>query len=136
MAGPEGVIVKDGEVSPDGFIVNNLDPPYPPQRLKTVAKQAFTQPTIGDRLDAKGVSWRWYAGGWSAGKDAVAAGLMPHHNPFQYVKRVMETAEGREHLRDTTEFPAALRDGTLPAVAFVKPPAPIVTPDIITGAPG
>jgi phospholipase C len=77
VAGPDGSIVKDGEVSPDGFIVNNLDPPYPPQRLKTVVKQPFTQPTIGDRLDAKGVSWRWYAGGWSAGKDAVAAGLMP-----------------------------------------------------------
>jgi phospholipase C len=124
VAGPDGSIVKDGEVSPDGFLVNNLDPPYPPQRLKTVVKQPFTQPTIGDRLDAKGVSWRWYAGGWSAGKDAVAAGLMPHHNPFQYVKRVMETPEGREHIRDAADFPAALREGTLPAVAFVKPHAP------------
>ncbi|PYO26081.1 MAG: acid phosphatase [Candidatus Rokuibacteriota bacterium] len=124
VAGPDGSIVKDGEVSPDGFIVNNLDPPYPPQRLKTVVKQPFTQPTIGDRLDAKGVSWRWYAGGWSAGKDAVAAGLMPHHNPLQYVKRVMETPEGRAHIADAADFPAALRDGTLPAVAFVKPHAP------------
>jgi phospholipase C len=124
VAGPDGAIVKDGEVSPDGYLVNNLDPPYPPQRLKTVVKRPFTQATIGDRLDAKGVSWRWYAGGWSAGADAVAAGLMPHHNPFQYVRRVMETPEGREHIRDAAEFPAALRDGTLPAVAFVKPHAP------------
>ena len=124
VAGSDGSIVKDGEVSPDGFIVNNLDPPYPPQRLKTVVKQPFTQPTIGDRLDAKGVSWRWYAGGWSAGKDAVAAGLMPHHNPLQYVKRVMETPAGRAHIADAADFPAALRDGTLPAVAFVKPHAP------------
>jgi phospholipase C len=124
IAGPDGAITKDGEVSPDGFVVNNLDPPYPPQRLTTVVKRPFTQPTIGDRLDARGVSWRWYAGGWSAGKDAVAAGLMPHHNPFQYVKRVMDTAEGRDHIRDAAELPTALRDGTLPAVAFVKPHAP------------
>ena len=124
VAGTDGAIVKDGEVSPDGFLVNNLDPPYPPQRLKTVVKQPFTQPTIGDRLDGKGVSWRWYAGGWSAGKDAVAAGLMPHHNPFQYVKRVMETPQGREHIEDAADFPAALRNGTLPSVAFVKPHAP------------
>ena len=89
-----------------------------------MVKQPLTQPTIGDRLDAKGVSWRWYAGGWSAGKDAVAAGLMPHHNPFQYVKRVMETAAGREHIRDAADFPTALSNGSLPAVAFVKPPAP------------
>jgi len=101
-------------VSPDGFVVNNLDPPYPPQRLPTVMKRALTQPTIGDRLDAKGVSWRWYAGGWSAGKDAVAAGLMPHHNPFQYVKRIMDTPDGRERIRDAAEFPTALRDRTLP----------------------
>ena len=124
VAAADGSIVKDGEVSPDGFLVNNLDPPYPPQRVKTVVKQPFTQPTIGDRLDAKGVSWHWYAGGWSASKDAVGAGLMPHHNPFQYVKRVMETPEGREHIRDAAHFPAALRNGTLPAVAFVKPHAP------------
>src|SRR5262249_58450461 len=123
VAAADGSIVKDGEVSPDGFIVNNLDPPYPPQRVKTIVKQPFTQPTIGDRLDARGVSWRWYAGGWRAGKDAVAAGLMPHHNPFQYVKRVMDTPEGREHIRDAADFPAVLRDGTLPAVAFVKPHA-------------
>src|SRR5207248_1913061 len=76
VAGPDGTITKDGEVSPDGYVVNNLDPPYPPQRLPTVMKQPLTQPTIGDRLDAKGVSWRWYAGGWSAGKDAVAAGAL------------------------------------------------------------
>ena len=124
VAGPDGSITKDGEVSPDGFVVNNLDPPYPPQRVKTVMTQPLTQPTIGDRLDARGVSWRWYAGGWSAGKDAVAAGLMPHHNPFQYVKRIMDTPEGRERIRDASEFPTALRDGTLPAVAFVKPHAP------------
>ena len=124
IAGPDGAITKDGEVSPDGFVVNNLDPPYPPQRLKTVMKRPLTQPTIGDRLDAKGVSWRWYAGGWSAGKDAVAAGLMPHHNPLQYVKRIMETPDGRERIRDAAELPAALRDGTLPSVAFVKPHAP------------
>jgi len=124
VAGPDGTIAKDGEVSPDGYVVNNLDPPYPPQRLPTVMKQPLTQPTIGDRLDAKGVSWRWYAGGWSAGKDAVAAGLMPHHNPFQYVRRVMDTPDGRERIRDAAEFPGALRDGTLPSVAFVKPHAP------------
>ena len=46
---------------------------------------------------------------------------MPHHNPFQYVKRIMETPEGRSHIRDASEFVRALRDGGLPSVAFVKP---------------
>jgi phospholipase C len=120
---PNGTVMKDGDVSPDGYVVNNLDPPYPPQRVKSIMKRPSTDVTIGDRLDAKNVSWRWYAAGWGAGADAVAKGLMPHHNPFQYMKRVMESPDGRAHIADGAEFTAALRDGTLPSVAFVKPHA-------------
>src|SRR6266478_3347804 len=54
----------------------------------------------------------------------ITAGLMPHHNPFQYVRRVMDSPDGRARIRDAAEFPGALRDGTLPSVAFVKPHAP------------
>jgi len=48
---------------------------------------------------------------------------VPHHNPFQYVQRIMESPEGRAHIRDASEFVKALREGGLPAVAFVKPHA-------------
>ena len=120
---PDGRVVKDGDVTPDGFVVNNLDPPYPPQRVKNILRTPQTLPTIADRLDAAGVSWTWYATGWGAGDDAVRQGLRPHHNPFQYVKRIMETPEGRSHIRDASGFTAALRDGSLPSVAFVKPHA-------------
>jgi phospholipase C len=113
----------DGEVDEEGNVVNNLDPPYPPQRVRQILGVPQTVPTIADRLDAAGVSWAWYATGWGAGADAVRHGLVPHHNPFQYVKRIMETPDGRAHIRDAGEFTAALRDGTLPAVAFVKPHA-------------
>jgi phospholipase C len=118
---PEGGVVKDGDVDPEGHVVNNLDPPYPPQRLPNILQTPQTAPTIADRLDAAGVSWRWYATGWGAGADAVKQGLMPHHNPFQYVQRIMESPEGRAHIRDASEFVKALRAGGLPAVAFVKP---------------
>ncbi len=119
--GPDGRVVKDGDVDPEGYVVNNLDPPYPPQRVQQILRNPQTLPTIADRLDAAGVTWRWYAAGWGAGADAVKAGLVPHHNPFQYVKRVMESPEGRDHIRDASEFVEALRRGGLPAVAFVKP---------------
>jgi hypothetical protein len=33
----------------------------------------------------------------------------------------MESAESRARIRDVSEFPTALGEGTLPAVAFVKP---------------
>lgn len=119
--GPDGTVLKDGDVSPDGYVVNNLDPPYPPQRVKSIMKRPLTDTTIGDRLDGANVSWRWYAGGWGAGPDAVAKGLVPHHNPFQYMKRVMEAPNGRGKIQDASEFASALSQGTLPAVAFVKP---------------
>jgi phospholipase C len=119
--GKDGQVEKDGEVTPDGWVVNNLDPPYPPQRTTLILKTPQTVPTIADRLDAAGITWAWYAAGWGGGADAVKQGLMPHHNPFQYVKRIMETPEGRSHIRDASEFVRALRDGGLPAVAFVKP---------------
>src|SRR3989454_8485486 len=35
VAGPDGAITKDREGSPDGFVVNKPDPPYPPQRVQT-----------------------------------------------------------------------------------------------------
>ena len=120
---PDGRVVKDGDVTPDGFVVNNLDPPYPPQRVKNILRAPQTLPTIADRLDAAGVTWAWYATGWGAGENAVRQGLMPHHNPFQYVKRIMEAPEARAHIRDASGFVTALRDGSLPAVAFVKPHA-------------
>ncbi len=120
---PDGSLVKDGDVDPEGYVVNNLDPPYPPQRVANILDVPQTAPTIADRLDAGGVPWRWYATGWGAGVDAVKQGLVPHHNPFQYVKRIMESPEERAHIRDASEFVKALREGGLPAVAFVKPHA-------------
>ena len=120
---PDGSLVKDGDVDPEGYVVNNLDPPYPPQRVANILDVPQTAPTIADRLDAGGVPWRWYATGWGAGVDAVKQGLVPHHNPFQYVKRIMEGPEERAHIRDASEFVKALREGGLPAVAFVKPHA-------------
>src|SRR5207245_9006059 len=98
-------------------------PPTRPPLGALTRRPAQTAPTIADRLDAAGIGWAWYATGWGGGADAVKQGLVPHHNPFQYVKRIMETPEGRARVRDASEFSRALREGGLPAVAFVKPHA-------------
>jgi phospholipase C len=120
-----GRLIKDGTVTPDGYVVNtavsvNLHPPhFNPAFL--VPNQ--TNPTIGDRLSDKGISWAWYAGGW----DNAAAGkpdrsFTYHHQPFAYfAKYAVGTKAREEHLRDETEFLAAAKNGTLPAVSFVKP---------------
>jgi phospholipase C len=87
---------------------------------------SLTVPTIGDRLDAKGVSWAWYAGGWD---DALAgrphAIFQYHHHPFAYFAKWADgTAAKAKHLKDETAFLRDLGAGALPAVSFVKPLGP------------
>jgi acid phosphatase len=119
------------------FAVNTIQPAYqpssdfgsatPPQRLSPQ-----TSPTIGDRLSAAGISWAWYAGGWSNAAGLVGApgwtnGNGPtcsdpnaspnpgfpfcpdklfqyHHQPFNYYANYAPGTPGRAHLRDEAEF--------------------------------
>ena len=118
--------------APDGDrnLANPASYPVPPQ----------TQKTIGDTLSAKGISWAWYAGAWNAAladgrqeptakraiiynRSAGSPNFQPHHQPFNYFARFAPgTADRTEHLRDGDEFVAAIDAGTLPQVAFYKPP--------------
>lgn len=102
---PDGTLLKDGIVTPDGYIVNNLTP----ELLKGAPLQ--TTPHIGDRLDAAGVSWVWYAG-----YKTVAA------TPFHLWANVTAGTPGaRAHIKDDPDFIDDLKNGTLPQVAIVKP---------------
>ena len=116
---------QDGNVTPDGYCVNDVQPFYAPFEAGTLVEQRMPPqlaPTIGDRLSEAGVSWAWYAGGWD---DAVAGNPDPtfefHHQPFSYFSRYGEGMPGRAHLRDENEFMPSLTDGTLPTVSFIKP---------------
>src|SRR3989449_7679039 len=74
LKGPAQLL--DGAVSPDGFTVNTMQPPYQPSGIAPAAGGSLDsadparyplppqkEKTIGDTLSAKGVSWAWYAGG-------------------------------------------------------------------------
>ena len=122
-----GEMTKGGSVTEDGFAVNTLFPAATPHpaAMNGSAKllPAQTLPTIADRLEAKGISWAWYAGGWN---DAVAGKphklFQYHHQPFVYFKGFEEKSARRAaHLKDEKDLLAALKDGSLPAVSFYKP---------------
>ena len=122
----KGMLVKDGAVTPDGYAVNTLLPLHGPLPGKVDPRHllpAQTAPTIGDRLDEKGIDWAWYSGGW----DAAAAGrpgplFQFHHQPFAYFERYALGSPGaRAHLKDEVDFVDGIERGTLPAVAFFKP---------------
>jgi phospholipase C len=136
--------VADGNLTPDFYAVNTMQPPYQPSNNKpapggdpaladpgkpnTLPPQ--TQTTIGDLLSAKGVGWAWYGGAWQAALDGKGGGAVPnfqtHHQPFNYFAAYAPGTQARaDHLRDGgmngAAFIAAIDAGTLPPVTFYKP---------------
>jgi len=131
------------------YAVNTMQPAYQPSYVpvapngdaryadpsKPTALPPQTQATIGDTLDAKGVSWAWYAGGWNvvtAGTPEArkqlyggSVNFQTHHQPFNYYAAFDPTthaAARAQHLKDfDSEFLADAAAGKLPAVTFYKP---------------
>ena len=126
VLGPNGQLVTDGPVTPDGYLVNTAYPVDGPHPATTPASQLVPPlhtATIGDRLSNKGITWAWYAGGWS---NALAGHPDPlfqfNHQPFAYFANYADGTPGQAaHLKDETDLVTAIRTNTLPAVSFYKP---------------
>ena len=122
--GPNGELIKDGEVTPDGYVINQINSrnqPYPANSDTTKLLPSIDMPTIGDKLSEKNVSWAWYSEVWD---DAVAGrknNFAYNHEPFLYFKNYEPGTEGRKHLKDWKDFIKDAKSGTLPSVSFVKP---------------
>lgn len=138
-------------LTPDGYGVNTMAPPYWPTWLRDKEKPDYSQPGlanvlvpqthdhIGDKLSKKNVDWAWYAGAWQVTldeyKDSTGIPKIPnfqyHHQPFNYFKQQGpdNPAERKKRLRDgglgdessTNKFLADAEAGKLPAVTFYKP---------------
>jgi acid phosphatase len=138
-------------LTPDGYAVNTMAPPYWPTWLRDKEKPDYSQPNlanvlvpqthdhIGDKLSKKGVDWAWYAGAWQvtldAYKDSAGIPKIPnfqyHHQPLNYFKQLgpENPDERNKRLRDgglgdesaTNKFLADAEAGKLPAVTFYKP---------------
>lgn len=121
----KGQMVKDGTVTPDGYAINTsftVNTPHPANVPQANLVPEQTMPTIGDELSAQNISWAWYSEGWN---NAVAGNpdklFQFHHQPFAYFANYADNKPARkEHLKDEQDFSAALKNGTLPAVSFVK----------------
>ncbi|MBX6324078.1 MAG: acid phosphatase, partial [Rhodospirillaceae bacterium] len=136
--------VSDGNLTPDFYAVNTMQPPYQPSGNKPApgGDPAYADPaapttlppqteiTIGDLLSDKGISWAWYGGAWQwvldHGNTLPYPAFQYHHQPFNYFARYAPGTRARaEHLRDGglggAAFLEAIDTGTLPQVAFYKP---------------
>jgi len=121
------------------YLLNNYAPGYYGDGRDAYAditnpnETVFTIPpstlrNIGDAMNEKNVSWAYYGDQWSTylanpdGNYVTADNTYCNIcNPFQYSTSIMTSASGRSHNQDTTDLYAAIQNGTLPAVSFVKP---------------
>ena len=165
LDGPPSYVLS-GNITPKNYFgdntfraVNTMQPPYQPSGNRPVDANSSdllyaasaaattlppqTQVTVGDLLTSRRVSWKWYAGAWSA---AVADGtqdpaalrtviytpstprgspdFQAHHHPFNYYAGfdpVTHAAQRAAHLKDYNDLVADAAAGTLPSVAFYKP---------------
>jgi phospholipase C len=125
--GPNGSLVRDGAVTPDGYLVNTaytVNTPHWPGDNPAELVPNLTEPTIGERLEADGVSWAWYMGDWRqalAGRSEAVNFKTHQMAPLYFAAYADGTAAKAAHLKDEAEFLDGLRSGALPAVAFVVP---------------
>ncbi len=121
------------------YLLNNYNPGYYGNGViastdTSAGNTVFTVPpstvrNIGDALLEKNISWKYYGDQWNTYKNnpdsnyATAADLYCNIcNFFQYSTSIMTNpAVVSAHLQDTVDLYQDLKNGTLPAVSFVKP---------------
>lgn len=135
-----------------GTVINDPDPTFDDcstTRYPTVS-MVNNNKNVGDLLNAKGVTWGWFEGGFmptarDANGNAICGaqhanigGVMvndyiPHHEPFQYYQStanphhlppssvaMIGKTDQANHQYDLMDFWKAVDAGTMPAVSFLK----------------
>lgn len=125
----------------NGTLYSDIDPYY--DDASKGATVAMSGTNIGDLLNAKGLTWGSFFGGYDdptaqhkniAGQEVTD--YIPHHEPFQYYEGTSNVTHKRpssvamightdqaNHQYDMTDFWAAADSGNLPNYSFLKAPA-------------
>jgi phospholipase C len=136
-------------VTPNTTIIGDPQPAGDICDTRDVTTQVnLSDKNIGDLLNAKGVSWGWFQGGFREAPGAatctvthanmsgvVSKDYIPHHEPFQYYPSTANPnhlpptspdtvgqTDQANHQYDLTDFWAAVDAHNMPAVNFLKAP--------------
>jgi phospholipase C len=111
------------------YMLNNINPGFLPNGQ--LDKTGTSIPpsdvrTIGDALNEKNISWAYYGGAYNHAvngpTDPLSLAYCRICNFASYASSIMgDPAQRAAHIKDASDFFAAVSDGTLPAVSFVKP---------------
>jgi phospholipase C len=113
------------------YMVNNDNPGFLPNGTVDAAGIAgggsippSSVRTIGEALNDKGVSWAYYGGAYAAAVAGQPIGRAYCNicNFESYATAIMgDPAQRAAHIKDATDFFAAIDNSTLPSVSFIKP---------------
>ncbi len=131
-------------------LVGDARPAYDDCVPTNVATVSMSGTNVGDLLNAQGITWGWFAGGFrptSVNSDGTAVcaethsvphGLtqpdyVPNHQPFQFYQStanphhlppssdgMIGQTDQANHQYDISDFFSALSNNNLPAVSFIK----------------
>jgi phospholipase C len=148
---PANLVFQGDTLTARGTIIADPDPQFDDCSAGPTVHMTGTN--IGDRLNAAGVTWGWFEGGFRATartkKDQAVCGTshtggdgkphndyIPHHEPFQYYKSTANPGhlppsapakigetDRANHQYDLADFWLAAEGGAMPSVSFLKAPA-------------
>lgn len=133
----------------NGTVIGDPDPTYDDCSKTSKPTVAMQGTNVGDLLNAKGISWGWFQGGFrptervngkavcGASSTNIGGGSVsdysPHHEPFQYYAStanphhlppssvgMIGRTDQANHQYDLSDFWAAATAGHMPAVSFLK----------------
>ena len=127
-------------VTSNGTMIGDPQPSGDTCDTRDNTKAASGAHNLGDLLNKHDVSWGWFEGGFAdcTASHTDAGGVtstdyIPHHEPFQFYASTSNPAHTRpasvaeighdgpaNHQYDLTDFWAAVGNGTMPAVSFLK----------------
>jgi phospholipase C len=147
-ADPATEINTGGDVV-DNVVIGDADPYYDDCSGSEKVGMLSTNQNIGSLLNAKGITWGWFQGGFTPssvvnGKAACTTTTLrldgtpetaysPHHNPFEYYASTSNPHHvppaslseignngPANHIYDLSYFQQAALNGNLPAVSYLK----------------
>lgn len=123
----------------EGTIINDIDPLY--DKCSEAPLTSLSGINVGNLLNAKGVTWGWFQGGFAncnvmhESPFGPLADYVPRRNPFQFYESTSNPlhlppssvdkigyTDQANHIYDISDFWAALKNGNLPSVCFIKAP--------------
>ncbi len=147
-----GATLTSPAVTPNGTVIGDPQPTLDDCRTRDntqIIQTATTGKNVGDLLNAKGITWGWFNGGFrptsTTGGTAVCgsthtniggatvADYIPHHSAFQYyastanphhlppsAPNLIGKTDQANHQYDLADFWTAVDGHNMPAVSFLK----------------